>query len=176
MDFFSKSKMTAWLIIILFLLNIATLIFMWGTLLGNPKPPFPPPDFRPEKKDMMFMLKEELKMNSAQTFKLQELSEIHRKNMEPVGDSILIFKKNIVEETFKENPDLNKIKVYADKIGFLQSHIELNISNHFINLIKICNNDQKEKFRKLILEPLQHPPGLEPPMRGKNNYYERKHK
>ena len=71
--------------------------------------------------------------------KFTESAGIISKKMKGLRDSIF-------EEAMNENPDTSKINLLSEKMG--KSHAELKMLStvYFINLMKVCNKDRRQKL------------------------------
>ena len=156
MDFITKNKLAFWAIIILIILNIATLslVLFRG---GQPRPgehfireadDAPPPD-------VLMFLEKELEFSKQQTATLQFLRQTHFKESGALMDSIHLLRKEILSDLKNEKPDPDKVKPAAEEIGKLQTEFELMIYSHFADIKNVCNKEQKTKFANLLDELIE---------------------
>jgi Spy/CpxP family protein refolding chaperone len=168
-DILSKQKLTNILIIILVIVNLGCLSFIWFREADRPSlPPLPPNP--PDRENVTRFLDKELDLNEVQEQKFDELRKEHFKTTENFEEKIAGFKKDILSESFKNNPDSQKIEALADSIGSVQKRYELFLSEHFQKLSSICKPEQREKLKDIFLSSfgLKGKPPLPPPPAGRN--------
>ncbi|MEJ2613842.1 MAG: periplasmic heavy metal sensor [Ignavibacteriaceae bacterium] len=157
------------LIIILVIVNIGSLSFIWFREANRPpSPPLPPNS--PDHENVTRFLDKELDLNESQEQKFDRLRKEHFKTTKNSEDKIAAFKKSILTESFKQNPDTQKIVALADSIGSLQKRYEIFLSEHFQKLASICRPKQREKLKDIFLSsfgPKNKPP-MPPPPGGRN--------
>ena len=170
MDILSKQKLTNILIIILIIINIGSLSFIWYKEVH--RPPLPPsPQNPPNRENVNRFLDKELNLNEEQEQKFKELRKEHFENTRKFDDKIAGYKREILSESFKQNPDIQKIKALTDSIGSLQEAYELFLSEHFQKLASLCKPGQREKLKDIFLSsfgPKNKPPIPLPPPGGRN--------
>jgi Spy/CpxP family protein refolding chaperone len=182
MDFFAKEKMTFWAVILLIILNVATLSVLWirsgrdrshrhdgkehpfapAPMMQGPQqaPPMPPPP--------PGMIEQELGLSAQQADALKKLREGHFEKVDALMKEIEKTKKELFDMLFAENVDQAKV---AEKINFItgkRSEVERLTFNHFKDVIALCDGKQKEKFRGILEGALKMPPpqqqgGMAPP-------------
>lgn len=156
MDFITKNKLAFWAIVILIILNIATL----SLVLFKGGPPRPDERFIREMDDapppdVLMFLEKELEFSEQQTKTLQFLRQTHFKESGTLLDSIHLLKKEILSDLKNEKPDPEKVKPAADEIGKLQTEFELMIYNHFGDIKNVCDKEQKIRFANLLDELIE---------------------
>ncbi len=159
MDWLTKQKTYVWLVILLVIINLTTLIFLWT---GRPKPPVM--DIR-NGPDTNKFLKNELGLNDEQDKKLKELREELFDTTEILREQIGAKRQFLKEESFKESPDIEKVKSIANEIGILETKSEMLRFAHFTMIKKVLTEQQAEKFRSILGENKNHKPWKD---RGEN--------
>ncbi|MBV6479112.1 MAG: hypothetical protein HGGPFJEG_01873 [Ignavibacteria bacterium] len=168
-DSFVKIKVFIWVVIILVILNLLTLGLVWfGKSPGDRRPPPPHP---PHPEHVVEFFSKELGWNKDQTQSFKEISLKFFNESENIIDSINGYRKILFENV--SNQELTGISPdsITQKIGNLQSRIDSLRFYHFREIEAICNStEQKEKFKKLLLEfflPMPLPENIRfgPPMR-----------
>ena len=133
MDILSKQRFTNVLIIILIIINIGSLSFIWYK--EAQRPPLPPsPPNPPNLENVNQFLYRELNLNKEQEQKFDELRKEHFETTRKLDDKIAAYKKEILSESFKQKPDMQKIKALSDSVGSVQKGYELFLSSHFQNI------------------------------------------
>ncbi len=150
MDILSKQKLTNILIIILVIVNIGSLSFIWFREAN--RPPLPPlPSNPPGLENVARFLDKELELSKVQGKRFDELRKEHFETTKKYEDKIAAYKKEILLESFKKSPDMQKIKAISDSIGSVQKGYELFLSEHFQKLASICKPEQREKLKDIFL-------------------------
>lgn len=156
MDFLSKQKYTNLLIIILVVMNVASLSFIWyKQLKPPPAPPAPPP---PGREHVNNFLESELNLTPAQQKQFTEIRKEHAEKTRPMKQKMDRLRRQILQESFSDKPDTEKINLLAEKIGETQKNYERFLSEHFRNLNAACSAEQKEKLKKIFMTSLIPPP------------------
>jgi hypothetical protein len=168
----NTNKIYSWVIIILIIINIATLGFLIFSFSKRPPPQFPPPvsgrkDAGDPKDILEKFIKTELKFDDYQTTKLGTIMNKHHKERENLLDSLKILKDEIAGEIKSEKPDEAKIKLISQKIGQYQSEIELSRFRNLVEIKSLCNPEQLKLFGELIdnIKTVMPPPEQLPPGR-----------
>lgn len=158
MDWLSKQKTYVWLVILLVIINLATLIFLW---IGRPKPPEMSEGKRP---DTNKFLKNELGLNDAQNKKLKDLREELFDTTETLRELLWSRKHLLQEESFKDTADLVQVKSLVTEIGNIEALLEMLRFDHFTLVKKVLTEEQSKKFKSIISENGKLKPG---PFEGK---------
>jgi hypothetical protein len=165
MDILKKQKLTNILIIVLVVINIASLSFIWFRELNHPQ--LPPPPASPNRENVNRFLDRELDLNAVQEKKFGEIRKEHFEATRLFENKISGFKKQLLSESFNQSPDMQKISVLTDSIGSAQKSYEMFLSGHFQKLAAICTPDQRVKLKIIFLSsfgPKEVPP-VPPPGR-----------
>ena len=163
MDILAKQKLTNILIVILVVINIASLSFIWFRELNHHQ--LPPPPISPDQEKVNSFLDRELDLNADQEKKFNENRKEHFEVTRKFEDRITGFKKEILSESFNLNPNIQKITALTDSIGSAQKSYEMFLSQHFQKLAAICTPDQREKLKDIFLSSFGPTPPLPPPGR-----------
>ena len=167
-----KIKSLYILVGVLLFINIATLGFIWYTTIKvKTEQEMHPP--RPDKNNSF--LSDELGFTGEQSQKFEVLKTEHRRGVE----NILGQTKELKDGLFDciKTGDEAKAKEIAGKIAENQRALDLLTYEHFKEVRKICNNEQKNKFDRILKElirgidaqappPNGPPPGNRPPPPG----------
>jgi len=164
MDIFTKQKFVGVLIIVLIITNALSLSVIWFKEL-NPKKPPPPP---PKREQLNNFLGEQLKLTPEQNKLFNKYRQEHLDSTIIINERVGGLKKQILAESFNQNPDLNKINALSAKIGSIQKEYEEFLSRHFQNLASVCNPEQKEKLKRIFVSSFgpqegRPDPGRRPP-------------
>jgi len=147
MDWLTKQKTQAWAIVVLVIINIATLVTLWMSR------PALPPMFINGRPDNNNFLKNELGLNTDQESKFQLLRKSLFDSMNVINKQIWTKKLEIHDQAFNPNPDIQKVNNLLQQIASLQVLSEKLLFNHFAGLKNILSPDQLIKFNKIISRP-----------------------
>jgi len=151
-----------WSVGILAILNILLLVNTWR------KPNhLPPPRFGeggPAK-----MIIEELKFTPEQIQKFDKLKEAHQSAMRELKDKGKEIRTNYFDLLKQEQPDQKMADSLASSIAANQKAIEVVTFDHFKEVRKLCDDNQKKHFDEIIgdilknmVRPEHGPPPHEP--------------
>lgn len=150
MNYFTRNKWGAILILLLIILNMATITAFW-LLRGDHRMG---PVAEPRSNAMEFLIKE-LAFDSSQKQQLLLLKEDHqqkmrevRRNNKEVKDALFALLKNT------DTPD-SVIEKAAGASVVYDVQAEIITFKHFQQIRKLCNETQKKKFDSIIEEVLR---------------------
>jgi protein CpxP len=133
-----------WLVIaVIFLavINLASLAFIW---FGRPTETQGSTQWRGARD----VLINDLDLDSAQVKKFDSLRQIHFGEIQVYLEEMRNLKDAFFGGMGKQNDSsANRL---AQQIGTLQTRIDLNTYQHFAALRKICNQEQQQKFDRVI--------------------------
>ena len=146
MDYLKKNKMIGWLVLILVLLNTATLTKLWLD-----QGPSGPRGDRGEKDDL---LTKELSLDNEQIQQIQNLRRSHFEAMERLKAEQHKTRKSLHEQWQNENAAV-EVNVLSSKIGDLQKSMEMQTYTHFSSIRLLLTTEQKAKFDAIIHEVMR---------------------
>lgn len=167
MDFFQKPKILTTTIIVLFVLNLGTIAFLIFHRPPMFDHPFMPPMLRmqqelsqkegfPPPPDVRGFLEEQLNLSDKQKEEFNKLRDDHHKRMMEIQDSIKNEKDQLFDQISVNTPDEAKVNLLVNFIGEHQKQIELVNFNHFQKMRAICDDNQKEKFDKILKDVIKN--------------------
>jgi len=175
MDIFKQNKILIRIVIILIVINLGTITGIWILNFSGKqyKEISKSREHKTEKKlrepRMYEMFRHELKFDTGQEEKFNEIETIHHKEMQMFADSINQKKMQILTEITMPEPDTTKAGILFTEIGKYQSTIEKEIFSHFLKIKMLCNDEQRTKFDNLIKDIIDRkkipPPPVPPPDR-----------
>ena len=154
----SQLKIWKWSVVLLVLLNIILLTSIW---LKKDKSQGPPNGA----KAADFLI-EQLQFSSQQLEAFTQLKEAHKHSIDSIRESGKETHKLFFDNLKNETPDSGKVNALARSISDSQMQIELTTFHHFEQVRRLCNEQQKIKFDKIIQEVLRKmaaPPNREGP-------------
>ncbi len=152
------------LVVGLVILNVLTLSALWFTLLQ--KPDFPPPPPGDKQGGMLGFFEQELDLNDQQLEEFSKIREKHFVAMRDLNQNQHLWKRALLELAFKMDSDNSTVDSLSQKIGENQSKLEKSIYNHFLEMKAICNDEQKKKLSRLVMEMAGPGEGHPPPLPG----------
>jgi Spy/CpxP family protein refolding chaperone len=168
MDYLKKNKMIGWLVLLLVLLNTATLTKLWLD-----KGQRGPRGGRGGSEDL---LTKELALNKNQLQQIESLRKSHFQTMEVFRSEQHKTRKSLHEQWQEENAE-GEVNILSSKIGDLQKSMEVQTYKHFSSIRKLLTDEQKLKFDTIIHDvmrkgdrnmngPPEGPEGQKGPPRG----------
>jgi hypothetical protein len=152
MNYFSDTRFYKWLVLILVILNIATLSFLW--ISNNTHSGCRQHEHSDKFKERMHdrndrFLKKELELNEEQIQLFTDMRQSHFNLMKTKRNEIHSLKKDLFHLVFKDAGQL-KIDSLLSAIGTLQMEIEKSNFDHFKLLGEACTPEQQDKLRHVI--------------------------
>ena len=145
MNYFTKSRVYVFLIILLALLNVTLMLFMWK---GPPSKSGRHGLGRNQAK-LEFFLTRELELSGEQVKEYQQLRKTHFQEVEEEVRKMRRLKKELFDLVGEKNNVQKKQKLLT-QIGETQSTLDSLTFIHFENLRNICNEAQQSKFDRVI--------------------------
>ncbi len=161
MSYFNKNKWWAIGILLLVVINIATLTTLWVLKDG------PPPKGRDGGAEN-FLIKE-LGLDSLQQIKLFELRRQHEQTVQEIRRSDRGAREALFDLLQKTNVSDSLLNQAAYKVSAFDAQIQMATFHHFQRVRDLCRDDQKEKFAEILQQVLRMM-GPKPPGRGENGH------
>ena len=143
------------IIILLMLLNVASIGFMWWKNMPHRM------DRRQEEKATDYII-HELNLDAKQQAAYAALFKTHREKMKEANGELMKTKDAFFELLKEDNPDSSKVLNAAALIGKAEEKNNLITLQHFQQLKAICNEVQKKKLADVLKGVLgrmkNHPP------------------
>ena len=141
MDFFTKEKMLFWCVVILMLLNAATLSSFWLR-----RPPMglegAPVGGR--------IMEEQLQLSAAQTRQFEQIRDKHFLQTDPLQQEMHEIRMALLEEIFAAEPNETMIATLCEEIGQTQCQFDRELFHHFSELKNTCKDQQVTKLKHLL--------------------------
>jgi hypothetical protein len=150
MDLIKQNKFIGWVIGVLIAINIITLTIIW--IQSDKKNPRSIKDSGNASTSSVKLLQSEIGLTDDQAQKFQESQDTYRERNKITKDDLDSSKLLLADELFNPNSDPKRVDSIASRIGVLQSKVEITRFEHFKGLVKMCNNEQKEKLRPILRE------------------------
>lgn len=151
MDTFGKSRVLGLVVLLLVVLNIVLLTFLW---LGRTQK-----DLRPNRDGGRY-LEEQLQLSPEQIEQLNDLRNSHFRKTDDIRRKLHEAREKLHRLWAKENPE-QEVRDASNKIGDLQAQLELATFQHFSDIRKICTDQQKKIFDRIIQDVLRMGKGRE---------------
>ena len=156
-----NSKFFKIVILILLLINMATLTFIWSTSQRQQ-------NFQSRPPDVGEFLTKKLELNEAQQKQFEELKHAHHEKVEVLRENNKKLHNDFFDLLKQPSVDSTTLRIAADAIMDNQRAIEMVTFYHFKEVRAICTPAQQKKFDEVISEALRmmspRPPG--PPNGG----------
>lgn len=162
MDSFKQKRYLWFAIILLVIMNFATLTILW---LGRPegrRPPRGPQDPIKEQKRIEQLLKKELGFDKQQIEQYLKMRQEQRENVFLLQNEIRQIKKQMFDEVLQDDPQPvlsdSLLKLSQDKMADLAQVT----FRYLLDLKKLCKPEQQDKLKILMGEFFRqnHPRGM----------------
>ena len=155
MNFFQKKRLIFWVMIILVVINVAAL----SSFFLFKKTPVPADCCTPEKQQCA-AFRDELKLSDEQTLKVATINQSYKESAGPISTSIKETRTTILAELDKEQPDTNRLNVFASELALLQLKIQKENIKQYLALKRVCTPEQAQRlsalYRDLYGCPMQN--------------------
>jgi uncharacterized membrane protein len=154
MSIFNRKKTSFWIIGILILLNLGTLGFIWLM----PPPPAPGEIVGP-------LMEERLELRKEQREAFREERHAHFQNRRALLNEIQQSKRQLIDALSGASVDSLKAEMFLQQLEKHHSLLEEEFMRHFLELRKICDEQQQDRLRELFLHGLRFSGSPNPPGR-----------
>lgn len=156
-----KIKSLYIIVALLLMINAATLGFVWYTTFNlRVNPPLNPP----RQDNGKSFLAEELGFTGEQSQKFEALKKEHHEGFEKIMNQTKDLKDQLFE-CIKTGDDA-KAKEIAAKLSDINKSTELMTYEHFKEIRKICSEEQKVKFDRILKDLVRGLETQSPPLNG----------
>jgi protein CpxP len=142
-------------IIVLLLINIATLTFMWTGRKHYDGHMPPPPPHAPRPPAAFEFLTHELNLDEAQIKQFDALRKEHHENAQLIQEKSRKMHHRFFDLLGNTTADSALSVQLADSMALFQKQMEMLTFNHFKKVRAICKPGQQKKFDEVINEALQ---------------------
>ncbi len=148
MDYFTKHKFLVAAIVVLIVVNLATV----GIILFTPQRPAPPNGMRPgmPPPQGMKFFEDEFRLTEDQKATFNRLREEHFAKVKDIIDNMRAAKNDAYMMLMQDNPDKNKADSLFEVSGKLQIQLDKMTFEHFAKLKTYCTKDQLPAYNKLL--------------------------
>ncbi len=147
MNFFNRTKITFWVMIVLIVINIAALISYF--YFSRPACETPGCETRNQPGKV---LQSALGLTAEQAEKVAAINEVYQQAAGPVSASIKENRGLIITEMEKENPDTAAINTLIRQLSELQIALQKENVRQYMELKKVCNSEQAQKLSAFYRE------------------------
>ncbi|MBO8091930.1 MAG: periplasmic heavy metal sensor [Prosthecochloris sp.] len=145
MDLFSSKRLISVILALLVVLNLALLGFLLWQNFYQPEK-----EVQQDRTSRKTFFQEELRLSDEQNRRFNALRKEHFRGSIPVFIHIAAQKKQLIDEAFKETPDVEAINTLAERIGKNQAILERRLAWHFHSLATVCTPEQKDSLRTIL--------------------------
>lgn len=149
MDFISSKRFITITLAILVVLNLALLGTLWWQNTNSPRKSEAVVKTR-KYKNKPSIFEKELKLSEEQNKQFNMLRLQHFQKTLPALVAISGLKRQLIQESVKNEPDTLVIKALAQRIGSQQALIEYRLAWHFNELSKVCTPEQRDSLQSVL--------------------------
>ncbi len=159
MDIFSKNKLLFWIIIVFLLINTTAIIFLLASKPGRDDYPGMRPDKRkgPPRNESM-LLREVIEFDKEQRKQFDAIEEKYFEEDRNLNDQIRKIRKETGKIIISDTVSTERLGKLTDESVQVYRKIRENDQWRFIEIKKLCNEKQKEKFELIMNEIINMPP------------------
>ena len=150
MDYFTKNKMLFWLVVVLIILNSATITSFWMK-----RQPAHRPDSPQGIRDGRKIMEERLNLSPDQVQQLEHARQRHFNNTNPMQDDLHKIRLDLIEELFEAEPDQLKIQNMLSSLDKGMGKFEHALFTHFQELKNICDDEQSEELKYMLTDLIE---------------------
>ncbi len=156
MDIFAQKKLLYVIIVLLVVLNVASLGMLWYQ--HAQRDVVPAALTRGGRGAMGRLVERELDLSGEQREKFDLLGAEHALTLTQTQDALIQAKRAILKEVTAPAPDTARVRLLVHEITANQDRLEWLLFDHFVQIRSLLREDQKQKFDNLIIEVTEAPP------------------
>lgn len=169
MDYFTKKRLAIWGVVLLVIMNLASLATVWyqqhhpPEFLRQPGPRLQDP--AQQINQVNAFLRHELQLSDTQAQQFADMQRQHFNRVKAEHDAIRNLRQELFNQLSSSPPDTVKVEKLATAIGDRHRELEILTFQHLIDLKKLCTAKQQQKLNSLFRELLRvmEPRGPLPP-------------
>lgn len=151
MNFFLKKQVSAWLVILLLLINIAAILtIIYHVYFDENQEQTITVTTDPGK-----IITRELNLDQDQMEKYKDLQSYFNQESEPVVEKMTKARFGILEELSLPDPDTSKLDSLALVIGDFHYQLKRITIDHLLKVKAICDSSQQDQLKTLIRDMMQ---------------------
>ena len=150
MDLVNQNKFKNGLILLLIIINLLTVSVIWIQTSKKDETVISSQD--KGNSESVNLMKQVLELNEDQAKQLSKMRAVKIDESKKYNDSLDFLKKQLAEDLIKDHPDSIDAQKKSQKIGQLQTKVEMIRYNHFKELLAICTPEQKQKLKPVLIE------------------------
>lgn len=160
MDLSARYRLGMWGIALMVVLNVVLMGALWYDRFDD-RPIGPPLDWNPNPDEF---IERELGLTADQSQQLRALREQNMRDRESLQVRIAALSRSMAEELFSDKPDSARMEAILDSLGAVQTELQRLNFNHFRRFKEICNQEQRDKLKTLVLEAVASRVAPPPPL------------
>jgi len=158
MERINQNRFAKWIIIVLLAVNILTVSIIW--MQSMQKEEHISTKLLPPQRTVELMQKT-IGLTDEQAEQFAIMREVHFAKRRTIETQIASLNRQVFEEMFSEKKDTVKINSLLFQIAEKLARIEKLRVEHFTQLAGICNKEQKEKLKTLLINTIDRPGTME---------------
>jgi periplasmic protein CpxP/Spy len=164
MDYFTKNRLLFWCVILLMLLNLATLTTFWI------KRPLPAPLRGPvNRHDGQKIMEERLHLSDEQARQVERIRNEHFVRTDNLLDDMQTIRLDIINEIFASEPNKTKVAQLITELETKQTQFNTCLFRHFAELKQVCTPAQTDELKRMLIKLTENPPPLDTKFRTQGN-------
>ena len=175
MDEFKKQRVLVVMVSVLIVLNLAALGTLWMNLTyshqsGDGKQIFEGPRGAMDERlpggpdgGGFSVLCDRLGLSQDQMRQVRESRRDHFQEVRDLEEQVFQARRLLQKAMFAEDPNQMQIETLTQRVGAIQAKMELLRLQHFQSILSLCDEQQREKFKKMIHDILSN---IQPPRDG----------
>ena len=151
MDYFIKKRFSFWLVFFLMVVNIATIT----TILYHIYSDKTTASSAMVNNGAGKIITTELGLNAQQKDMFSSINDVYNEKSKAVLDQLTDKRSEMLSELSETKPDTAILKIIAKEIGELHTTLKLLTIENFLELKKICTEDQQQQLSKMYNDMLE---------------------
>jgi len=151
----NKSNWMFWAIVLLAVMNVATII----TVIYNRKQALNEKDvvekskFQPELTSVSYSgrwFRDQLNLNSEQMERFAEFNPAFRENVRNINMDLNLLRQKMLSEMASEKCDTIRLNTLSESIGIVHANLKKVTYKYYLDIKNICDQQQQEKLEQLF--------------------------
>jgi Spy/CpxP family protein refolding chaperone len=153
----SKFKILVWLVVILFAINVSTVVSLYvhTKRTGSPAENHTTDLVDRQAERGVSQFREHLNLDAAQIIQFRDINREYNRTAGQITRQLEFLRIDMVNELGKSPADMEKIREINTRFGQLHEQLKNRTAEYYLQMNEVCNEEQKQKLYELFSEMVQ---------------------
>ena len=169
---FTKTKILAWLVVILMVTNLSTIVSVLYFSEKDRVEAESQKEVQIPGEQRARFFKERLGLQENQMDAVRDANRNFNRQSRKILMNLDLLREELVEEMTKANPDTFSLNRISEQIGEGHKQLKVITYSFYIELSSACNDEQREKLSELFQSLISSEKNIQLPQRGRGRFHD----